>query len=159
MKLCSLKPPNREEIFMLLPKTPTRSTDGWTWLKKLMKSKTKTRKPKMKLDGRKHLPILRKDDQVGIWMDELLSLFIFIKCPYGGSRLPGPLRRARVPPQSSPLFHLNSQFHFVLFLLHFSAFPLCLSLSLFLTKQYFDILPPFIRAPFLEMAYNTSLYF
>ena len=35
----------------------------------------------MKLDGRKHLPVLRKDDQAGIWLDELWSLFIFYQMP------------------------------------------------------------------------------
>ena len=65
-------------------------------------------------------------------------------------------------PQNSPLFDLNSQFHFVLFFCFFSSFPLCLSFFLslfFLTKQYFDILLPFIKSSFSSNGAQYVLIF
>lgn len=135
-----------------------------------MKSKTKTREVKMKLDDRNHLPIHRKDDTVGIRMDELLSYLFFIKCPYGCCRVPGPLRRAR---------YLHSPYHrihpcliwildfilsfffsfFFAFSAHFLCASLSFSLSLFLTKQYFDILLPFIKSSFSRNGAQYTLIF
>ena len=122
----------------------------------------------MKLDDRKHLPVHRKDDQVAVRMDELLS-FIFYQMPL---QMPPSARSAQegqVPPlflpQNSSLFDLNSQFHFVLFFLClFSSFPLCLSFFLslsffFLTKQYFDILLPFIKSSFSSNGAQYVLIF
>ena len=121
----------------------------------------------MKLDDRKHLPVHRKDDQVAVRMDELLS-FIFYQMPL---QMPPSARSAQegqVPPlflpQNSSLFDLNSQFHFVLFFLPFqliSFVPLFLSLSLFffLTKQYFDILLPFIKSSFSSNGAQYVLIF
>ena len=105
-----------------------------------MKSKTKTGEAKMKLDDRKHLPVHRKDDQVAVRMDELLS-FIFYQMPL---QMPPSARSAQegqVPPlflpQNSSLFDLNSQFHFVLFFFAFSAHFLCASLSFSLSLFFF----------------------
>ena len=123
-----------------------------------MKRKTKTGEAKMKLDDRKHLPSTERMIRLGFgWMKYCLCLF-FIKCPYRCCWVPGPLRRTKYlhsfyhrthPCLISILDFILSFFFFFCF---FSSFPLCLSFSLslffFLTKQYFDILLPFIKSSF-----------
>ena len=87
----------------------------------------------MKLDGRKHLPVLRKDDQAGIWLDELWSLFIFYQMPLwmqpaARPAQEGPGTSAELTPVSFEFSISFCPFFFFFFciLAHF----LCASLSL-----------------------------
>lgn len=121
----------------------------------------------MKLKDRKHLLTLRKDDQVGN-VEGLAVVIYFYQTPLLTQPGARPAQEWHLkwyqgpppsPPQNSPI-----SFEFSISFCPFFAFQLisfvCVSLSLFfLTKQYFDILLPFIRVPSLEMAHNTSLYF
>ena len=125
LKLCSLKPPSRGGM-RVLPRTPPRRADR---PEKVNEKQNKTRTRKMKLlSGRKHLPVLRKDGHAG-------SVAALVTQQSARPAGEWPLRQGQVlppfPPQSLPLLHLNSLFHFVLSFFCFSAHFLCASLLFF----------------------------
>ena len=168
LRLCSLKS-SAERNYSGFSKFPPGRMDWWTRLKKFNEKQNQDKGRQDEIRWQKTPPHPQKGwsgwDSDG-WT---IVLFIFYQMPLwmlpsARSAQEGPVPPLSLP-QKSPLFDLNSRFHFVLFFFFFfcffSSFPLCLSfsLSLFLTKQYFYILLPFNKRSFSRNGAQYTLIF
>lgn len=147
LKLGSSKPLSKEEIFLqLLPRKAMDVAEKVNG-KQSNTKQNKKRKPKMKLNNRRHLPNFWKDDQVGNVDGKAVVVIRFYQMPCLSAVCQPCSPRYQVPspflPQPLPLFPLNSQFHFVLFcfLAHFLCTPFSLSFFFF-NKTVFWHPPP-----------------